>query len=100
MRPSLVFWASKMSEPWEFYLMAVLIGLVQGGVQSLSRSLYAQMIPQNRAGEYFGFYNLIGKFAAILGPLLVGFVGRLTGDSRLGITSIILLFYYPNEISC
>jgi UMF1 family MFS transporter len=87
-----VFWASQMQEQWEFYLMAGLIGLVQGGVQSLSRSFYAQMIPSQNSGEYFGFYNLIGKFAAILGPILVGVVGRVTGDSRLGIQSLIVLF--------
>jgi UMF1 family MFS transporter len=87
-----VFWASQMQAPWEFYFMACLIGLVQGGVQSLSRSFYAQMIPSEQSGEYFGFYNLIGKFAAILGPLIVGVVGHLTSNSRLGIQSLVILF--------
>jgi UMF1 family MFS transporter len=76
----------------EFYGLAVVIGLVQGGVQSLSRSLYSRIIPQGRAGEFFGFYNLMGKAASILGPLLTGLVALFTRDSRLAIVSIALLF--------
>ena len=87
-----VLWAVQMHSTWEFYVLAMLIGLVQGGIQALSRSLYAQMIPPENAAEYFGFYNLIGKFAAIFGPLLVGGVGYFFSDSRVGISSIILLF--------
>jgi UMF1 family MFS transporter len=76
----------------DFYLMAVAIGLVQGGVQSLSRSYYGRLVPAGKSSEFFGFYNMMGKFAAVLGPLLTGIVARLTGDSRLGILSILLLF--------
>ncbi len=76
----------------EFFALAVVIGLVQGGVQSLSRSLYGRLVPPGKAGEFFGFYNLMGKAAAILGPLLTGVVAYTTGDSRLAIVSISILF--------
>lgn len=76
----------------EFFALAIVIGLVQGGVQSLSRSLYGRLIPAGKAGEFFGFYNLMGKAAAILGPLLTGVVALTTGDSRLAIVSISILF--------
>lgn len=76
----------------EFYALAIVIGLVQGGVQSLSRSLYARIVPGNKAAEFFGFYNIMGKFATVLGPLLVAMVSGFTGDPRLAILSIIVLF--------
>jgi UMF1 family MFS transporter len=75
-----------------FYALAVTVGLVQGGVQSLSRSLFARLIPPDKAGEFFGFYNMLGKFAVIIGPILMSGVGSLTGNPRLGILSLILLF--------
>lgn len=87
-----VIWAWQIQSAWEFYLLAVVIGLVQGGIQSLSRALYGRLIPASQAGEFFGFYNMLGKFAAILGPLMVGFFALLTGESRTGILSILLLF--------
>ncbi len=76
----------------EFYGLAVAIGLVQGGVQSLSRSLFARLIPAGQTAEFFGFYNMLGKFAAILGPGLTGMVALVTGSQRIGILSIIVLF--------
>ena len=76
----------------EFMTLALIIGLVQGGVQSLSRSLYGRLVPQGKAGEFFGFYNLMGKAAAILGPILTGVVAYTTHDSRLAIVSISILF--------
>jgi UMF1 family MFS transporter len=81
-----------LSSEWEFMLLAIIIGLVQGGVQSLSRSLYGRLVPPGKAGEFFGFYNLMGKAAAILGPLLTGLVALTTHDSRLAIVSISILF--------
>lgn len=76
----------------QFMVMAIIIGLVQGGVQSLSRSLFGRLVPPGKAGEFFGFYNLMGKAAAILGPTLTGIVALLTHDSRLAILSITILF--------
>ncbi|HEC14033.1 MAG TPA: MFS transporter, partial [Acidiferrobacteraceae bacterium] len=85
-------WAYFIKEAAEFYVLAALIGLVQGGVQALSRSLYSTLIPTNKAAEFFGFYNMLGKFAAVLGPLLVGGVSLVTGNPRYSILSILLLF--------
>jgi UMF1 family MFS transporter len=85
-------WGYYIREPWEFFVLAGTIGLVQGGVQALSRALYARLIPANKAGEFFGFYNMLGKFAAILGPLIMGVVSITTGDPRISILAIIVLF--------
>ena len=76
----------------QFYALAATIGLVQGGVQSLSRSLYARLIPPEKSGEYFGFFNMLGKFSSILGPVLAGTVALVSGSQRVGILSIIVLF--------
>jgi MFS transporter, UMF1 family len=81
-----------MDEVSEFYILAIVIGLVQGGIQSLSRSFYARIIPIGRSAEFFGFFNMVGKFAAVFGPLLVALVSSLSSDPRLSILSIILLF--------
>jgi len=85
-------WATLLEQKWEFFLLAGLIGLTQGGIQALSRSYYANLIPENQAGEFFGFYNMLGKFATILGPLLVATVGlvahALFGEQGLGIAHL------------
>ena len=88
----IVVWASQLSNEWEFYALAVSVGMVQGGVQALSRSLFAKMVPEEHAAEYFGFYNLVGKFATILGPMLVGVITLWSGSHRTGILGILLLF--------
>ncbi|MFQ5488419.1 MAG: MFS transporter [Gammaproteobacteria bacterium] len=95
-----IVWAYFMDSVLEFYGLALMIGLVQGGVQSLSRSLYARLIPPDRSAEFFGFYNMLGKFAAIIGPLLVGVVGMLSGDPRLGILSVSVLFVGGAGVLC
>lgn len=87
-----LLWAYRMTLPWEFYGLAVTIGLVQGGIQALSRSLYTRLIPRDQAAEFFGFYNMLGKFAAVLGPFMIGWVSLGTGNQRLGIVSIVVLF--------
>ena len=83
---------SLVSKEWHFYIIAALIGCFQGGIQALSRSLYSRIIPPDRAAEFFGFYNMFGKFAAIIGPPLMGYVAMATGNPRYGILAIILLF--------
>lgn len=85
-------WAYWLDNVNEFYMMATVIGLVQGGVQSLSRSYFARLVPPDKAGEFFGFFNMMGKFATVIGPPLMGLVGALTGSSRLAILSLVLLF--------
>ena len=81
-----------MQHAMEFFILAALVGLVQGGVQLLSRSYYARLVPRERAGEFFGFYNMLGDSAAVIGPYLMGTVSVLTGSPRLSILSIIVLF--------
>ena len=81
-----------MTTALHFYILACTLGLVQGGVQSLSRSMFSRLIPEERAGEYFGFLNMLGKAAAVVGPILVGTVAALSGSPRIGILSVIVLF--------
>jgi UMF1 family MFS transporter len=85
-------YANFMTTSREFFAMAVAVGLVQGGVQSLSRSMYGRLIPEGKNAEYFGFYNMMGKFATVFGPLLVGIVASSTHDTRLANASIVVLF--------
>ena len=82
-----------MDSQVEMYILAAIIGLVQGGIQALSRSMFSQMIPLEKSAEFFGFYNVVGKAAAIFGPFLMGWVTVTTGDPRIGILSILVLFF-------
>ena len=74
-----------------FFALAVAIGTVQGGVQALSRALYSRLVPAGHEAQFFGFYNMVGKFAAILGPALMGGVGLATGNPRAGIFAVTAL---------
>lgn len=100
-------WGIMLDDARDFYILAVLVGLVQGGIQAVSRSYYARLIPKDQSAEFFGFYNMLGKSAAIVGPILVGLVGLAakrflleffpelgTGmlASRIGMGSILILF--------
>jgi UMF1 family MFS transporter len=104
-------WGAMMTQKMEFYILAIVIGLVQGGIQALSRSYYSRLIPKNQAAEYYGFYNMLGKFAVIFGPAMMGLVGLIVKHilmppsptleqtiavgqlaSRWGIGSILILF--------
>ncbi len=86
-------WASLIEQEIEFYGLAIMIGLVQGGIQSLSRSLYARLIPPHKSAEFFGFYNMLGKFAAVAGPLMMGWVAVATDSHRLAVLSLLILFF-------
>jgi len=107
----ITIWGTMMTRAMEFYILAVVIGLVQGGIQALSRSYYSRLIPKSQAAEYYGFYNMLGKFAVIFGPVLMGLVGLIVKRvlmppaptpeqvinvgqlaSRWGIASILILF--------
>lgn len=76
----------------DFYGLAIMVGVVQGGTQALSRSLFAAMVPKSHSAEFFGFFSTGEKVAGIIGPAIFGLVGQLTGSSRWGIVSIALLF--------
>lgn len=81
-----------MQEHWHFYALAATIGLFQGGIQALSRSLYSRIIPVKKSAQFFGFYNMLGKFAAVIGPMMMGTVTLITGNIRFSILSLLLLF--------
>ena len=89
-----------VTEAWHFYVIAGMIGCFQGGIQTLSRSLYARIIPENKSGQFFGFFNMWGKFAAVIGPLLMGSVTLILSNiiddqilsARIGLQSIMILF--------
>jgi UMF1 family MFS transporter len=76
----------------QFWVLAMLVATSQGGIQALSRSYFGKIIPKENSGEFFGFYNIFGRFAAILGPFLVGIVSQFSGSSRYGVLSIGVLF--------
>ena len=75
-----------------FWILAVLVGFVQGGTQALSRSLFGTLIPKNRSAEFFSFYDVSSKFAGIIGPFVFGLVGQLTGSSRLSVVALVIFF--------
>lgn len=81
-----------MDSAIDFWILAMLVATSQGGIQALSRSYFAQIIPKQNANEFFGFYNIFGKFASIMGPILVGVTAQLTGSSSFGVFSLIILF--------
>ncbi len=85
-------WAAVLETLAGFYALALLIGLVQGGVQAQSRSLFSRLVPAARITQFFGIYNLLGRFAVFIGPLILGWVGLLTGSPRFGILSVAVLF--------
>lgn len=76
----------------DFWILAMLVASSQGGIQALSRSYFAKLVPKEHSNEFFGFYNIFGKFASIMGPLLVAVTAQLTGNSSSGVFSLVLLF--------
>ncbi len=87
-----LFAAFFLKSAFEFWILAICVGLFQGGIQALSRSEYGKLIPKERANEYYGFFDIFGKYAAIIGTFLVSFFTQVTGSSSLGVLSIAVLF--------
>ena len=87
-----VLFSSQMDTALEFYIVASVVGLVQGGVQAISRSFFSTLIPENKAAEFFGFYNFIGKSSVFLGPFMVSGIALITGSPGYGIISLLILF--------
>ena len=81
-----------MKTPLHFWYLAILVGMVQGGTQALSRSFFGRLIPRQQSAKFFAFYDLSSKFAGIVGPALFGLIGQITGSSRYGIISLIIFF--------
>jgi len=88
----IILYAWRMTDAWQFWVLASAVGLLQGGVQAISRSFYSILIPQEKAAEYFGFFAISSKFASILGPLLFAIIGDVTGSTRNSILSIVVFF--------
>lgn len=82
----------QMSQSWEFWVLAVVVGMAQGGIQSLSRSFYGRIIPKEESNEYFGFFDIFGKFADFFGPLIMSFCALALGSSTYGILALLVLF--------
>jgi UMF1 family MFS transporter len=87
-----------MQTATHFFILAMLVGMVQGGTQALSRSLFATMIPRHKSGEFFGFFSVFSKFAGIFGPLLFALMIEISGSGRYGILSIIAFFFIGGGI--
>ena len=87
-----VLFSSQMDTALEFYVVACAVGLVQGGVQAISRSFFSTLIPANKAAEFFGFYNFIGKSSVFIGPFMVSGIALVTGSPSYGILSLLILF--------
>lgn len=81
-----------LDSAFDFWVLAMLVGTAQGGIQALSRSYYGKLIPKEQSNEFFSFYSIFGKFAAIFGPLLVGATAHITGKTNSGVFSLIVLF--------
>lgn len=88
----IVLWGMIMENKREFYILAGMVGLVQGGIQAISRSYYSQLIPADKAAQFFGFYNMVGKYSAILGPALMGVSAYVSRSSRVGIGALLIFF--------
>lgn len=86
------FAAFLITSVWHIFILGVMIGSAQGGIQALSRSYFAKIIPKQNSNEFFGFYNIFGKFAAIIGPSLMALTTELTGNAKYSIFAIVPLF--------
>lgn len=84
--------AVQLDKQWEFWVLAVLVGMFQGAIQALSRSYFAKIIPTDKSGEYFGIYDICGKGASFLGTTLVGAVTQITGAANAGVPMLTVLF--------
>ena len=81
-----------MSASWQFWVLAIFVGMFQGGIQALSRSYFAKIIPAERSGEFFGFYDICGKGASVIGTTLMGLVSQMTGSVNNGVGVIAVFF--------
>lgn len=88
----ITLYAITITAPWEFWILATGVGAAQGGMQALSRSYLGQLVPKERSSEFFGFFNIFGKFSAIIGPAMFGVVSQLTGHVQYAAGSLSILF--------
>ena len=89
---SIALFAVQLDKQWEFWVLAVAVGCFQGGIQALSRSYFAKIIPENASGEYFGLFDICGKGASFLGTMLIGVVTQITGKQNIGVAALSIMF--------
>lgn len=89
---SISIFASRMTTAAEFYAMAIVVGLVMGGVQAVSRAYFSSIIPKDKEAQFFGFYNLVGKSAVVAGPALLAWISMIFNTPRAGILGLLILF--------
>ena len=95
---AIIIYSTTLTNAMEFYILAILVGSVQGGIQASSRSCFAKIIPEEKSGEFFGLFNTFGKAGALFGPFLVGIFLIAFNDIRLALVPIILLFIFGGYI--
>ena len=88
----IALFAVQLDKQWEFWVLAVAVGCFQGGIQALSRSYFAKIIPENASGEYFGLFDICGKGASFLGTMLIGVVTQITGKQNIGVAALSIMF--------
>lgn len=96
----IILFAFQLDKQWEFWLLAILVGMFQGAIQALSRSYFAKIIPPEKSGEYFGIYDIFGKGASFVGTLLVGIVAQLTGIVNFGVAVLAVMFILGYILFC
>lgn len=96
----IALFAIQLDEQWEFWLLAVLVGMFQGAIQALSRSYFAKIIPAEKSGEYFGIYDICGKGASFMGTTLVGLVAQITNVANAGVAIISVMFIIGYVLFC
>lgn len=97
---AIALFAIQLDKQWEFWLLAVCVGMFQGAIQALSRSYFAKIIPANKSGEYFGIYDIFGKSASFMGTTLVSVVAQITGKQNLGVAVIAVMFVIGYVLFC
>lgn len=88
----IALFAVQLDKQWEFWVLAIAVGCFQGGIQALSRSYFAKIIPENASGEYFGLFDICGKGASFLGTMLIGVVTQITGKQNIGVAALSIMF--------
>ena len=88
----ITLFAVQLDQEWEFWLLAILVGMFQGGIQALSRSYFGKLIPKHKSSEYFSLYDIFAKGAALTGTTLVAVISQVTGRQQLGILALVILF--------
>lgn len=89
---AIALFAIQLDQQWEFWVLAVFVGMFQGGIQALSRSYFAKIIPAEKSGEYFGIFDICGKGASFMGTALVGLFAQITGSPNAGVAVLAVMF--------